>query len=258
MKVSGPRLTPSRRPRILTFAPSVHRRNLGDLGMFRRLNRLAFGVLSLAVLGGPSMAAASQTVDAAAGKERFIVVARSDADYDRLRAAVQRAGGSVVKDMRDGGMLVATGATSLKAQVQATGLSRAVAKDHIETLIQPEAKRDTLNAAAVRSRTVVDPAKSQAIAKAQPIARAQAGAAAAATVKADPAFSFPGLMWSSERIEAPAAWQTTTGAAQIKVGVARYGPRLHACGTGVQGRQRRRFHRHRKPADLQHVLCEPV
>src|SRR5262245_53906108 len=132
--------------------------------MFRRLDRLALGVLSLAMLGAPSLVVAAQTEDAAAGTERFIVVARSDADYDNLRAAVQRAGGSVVKDMRDGGMLVATGATSLKAQIQSTGLSRAVAKDHIETLIPPEARKDTLNTESVRSRTVVDPATSAAIA----------------------------------------------------------------------------------------------
>jgi subtilisin family serine protease len=195
--------------------------------MFRRLDRLALGVLSLAMLGAPSLAVAAQTVDAAPGTERFIMVARSDADYDNLRVAVQRAGGSVVNDMRDGGMLVATGDTNLKSQIQSTGLSRAVAKDHIETLIQPGARQDTLNAASLRSRTVVDATMTEAIARTQPItgaeglgAEAQGRGPAALAVTPDPAFSLPGLMWSIDRIEAPAAWQTTTGAPSIRVGVA--------------------------------------
>jgi subtilisin family serine protease len=180
--------------------------------MSRRLTRFGIGaLLLLAMLAGPSLAAAAPQADAAAGKERFIVVARSGADYDNLRAAVQKAGGSVVKDMRDGGMLVATGAPSLQGQIAATGLSKGVAKDHIESLIQPSAMRDLTNAAAVRSRTTVDSATSRAVAQAQ---------GRKPQVTGDPAFTFPGLMWSIERIQAPQAWQTTTGSGQVKVGVA--------------------------------------
>jgi subtilisin family serine protease len=180
--------------------------------MSRRLTRIGIGaLLLLTMLAGPSLAAAAPPADAAGNKERFIVVARSAADYDNLRAAVEKAGGSVVKDMREGGMLVATGATSLKSQIAATGLSKGVAKDHIESVIQPSALRDLTNGMAARSRTTVDSATSRAVAEAQ---------GRRPPVTGDPAFGFPGLMWSIERIQAPQAWQTTTGSGQVKVGVA--------------------------------------
>jgi subtilisin family serine protease len=63
----------------------------------------------------------------------------------------------------------------------------------------------------MRSRTVVDAARSRAVAEAQ--GRKQ-------QVTADPAFDLPGLMWSIERVQAPAAWKTTTGSGQVKVAVA--------------------------------------
>ena len=39
-------------------------------------------------------------------------------------------------------------------------------------------------------------------------------------LRATLAFAQPGLMWSLDRIDAPQAWQTTTGTGQVRVGVA--------------------------------------
>src|SRR5262245_45074472 len=156
------------------------------------------------------MVAAAPTAEAANGRDRFIVVAKSDADYDALRADVERAGGSVVKDIRDSGLLVVTGASSLKSKIQSNARAKAVAKDHVETLIRPSAKLDLTNSSALRSRTVIDSATS-AVAAAGRTRRPVTG---------DPAIAFPGLLWNLERIHAPEAWQVTTGAQAIKVGVA--------------------------------------
>ena len=73
--------------------------------MRTRSSRLVIGlVLLLTMLGAPSLAMAAQDAQRQSGdaNERVIVVARSDADYDALRADVQRAGGSIVSDIRSG------------------------------------------------------------------------------------------------------------------------------------------------------------
>ena len=183
--------------------------------MSLQVNRIAAGVLLLvAMVGAPSLATAATTSGQSQGgseTERVIVVARSDAEYDALRSEVERAGGSIAKDIRSGGMLVATGTPGLQSRIEATGRAKAVAKDHIETLIRPSAQADLLNSSTVRSRTTIDAATSNRIGE---------GAAAKKTVTGDPAFSYPGLMWSLLRIHAAEAWQTTLGSPAVHVGVA--------------------------------------
>ena len=60
--------------------------------------------------------------------------------------------------MRAGGMLVVRGAPSLKGQIQASPRAKAVAKDHVETLIRPSAKLDLTNSSVLRSKTRLDSA----------------------------------------------------------------------------------------------------
>jgi len=202
--------------------------------MSTRLYRFVIGVfLLLSMLGGSSLASAAPVADAAQPRDRLIVVARSEADFDNLRSAVERAGGTVIKDMRGGGMLVVSGTPAQRAQIQASGLSKAIARDHIETLMSSGSRQDFTNATAPHQRTVVDPAASLAAAATRASATSAAtpdgirdAAAGGArrnprrSVNPDPAFDYPGLMWSIDRIEAPAAWETTTGANAVRVGVA--------------------------------------
>ena len=176
--------------------------------MSKPFNRIAVGGLLLTLLGAPSLTAAAPVGSASAEQERLIVVARSDAVYDQLRLAVQQAGASIVKDIRDSGMLVVRGSSAAKAQIQASGLSKAVARDHVEQLVPNDAARaDLTNSSGARTRTALAPDASQAVAQQR-------------SVTADPAFALPGLMWSSGRIRAPEAWPATTGSPRVLVGVA--------------------------------------
>jgi subtilisin family serine protease len=177
--------------------------------MSKPFNWIAVGLpLLLIVVSAPSLVAAAPAGSASAEQERLIVVARSDAVYDQLRLAAQQAGASIVKDMRESGMLVVRGTAAAKAQIQATGLSKAVAKDHIEKLVPNDSARaDLTNSSGSHVRTALAPDASQAVARER-------------SVRADPAFALPGLMWSIDRIRAPEAWRATTGSPRVMVGVA--------------------------------------
>src|SRR5438270_586008 len=179
--------------------------------MSKRFNRVAYSVpLLLTLIGTPALGAAVPSAAASDDRERLIVVARSDADYDELRVAAEQAGASIVKDIRDGGMLVVRANNAAKAQIQATGLSKGIAKDHIEKLVpNAAAGLDLTNSSGFRSRTALDDDESEAVAEAE-----------GRHTRSDPAFSFPGLMWSIERIRAPRAWEETTGSPSVTVGVA--------------------------------------
>ncbi|HEY1298246.1 MAG TPA: S8 family serine peptidase, partial [Chloroflexota bacterium] len=176
---------------------------------FVHLDRLVVGACLLCVLVGTSSAAGVPgTAEAAGPRQRYIVLTRPGADIDTVKAAAQRNGAAVNDNLRDNGMLVVSGSAGLPSQIQATGLVDAVVKDRVEKLVLPGASRDGRNTGP-QPKIRLDAATSQAIAAAQQ--RRPIG---------DPAFAKFGLMWSIDRIEAPAAWQTTTGSAQVRVGVA--------------------------------------
>jgi subtilisin family serine protease len=192
--------------------------------MRTRLARIGISaLLPLAMLSAPSLVTAApgpETTTAPAAQalakgspDQYIVVARSDADYDNLRATAQRAGASVVKDIREGGMFVVKASPAAKANIAASGLAKGVAKDHLETIIQPAGKSDLLNTSTLRTKTQVDAGTSAAIA-------AATGRNERRSFTPDPGFFFPGLMWDLPRIGAPQAWQVTSGAPAVRVGVA--------------------------------------
>jgi subtilisin family serine protease len=175
--------------------------------MRSRLVSLALGLLLAAPMwGAPISASAAPQAPA----DRLVVLARGDADYDRLRDTVRRAGGTIVRDVRAAGMLVVRGNAGLRAQVEASGLTRGIARDHVEKLFPTEAARQdrTFNTG-LRVKTALGEAASAA-----------AAASLGKRVNADPAFDLPGLMWSIDRIEAPDAWRTTTGDPRVTVAVA--------------------------------------
>jgi len=173
-------------------------------------------VLLLALILPPSLVAAAPAADAQGARERFIVVAKSEADHDAIRAQVQRSGAQVVRDLRSDRLLVVNGASALKTQIQATGRAVGVAKDGLRQLIRPSQQSDMFSSAfsATRARpqrTVIGGAT--AAKAAQSIQRTR-------TVNADPALDFSGLLWNLQRINAPGAWETTLGTRAVTVGVA--------------------------------------
>src|SRR3954452_23252091 len=100
--------------------------------------------LVLSMLDAPMPAAAAQPRGGSIG-DRLILVARSGADVDRLRAAVQHSGATVVGDLSDGGMLVVRANAQAQSQMQASGLTSAIVPDHIEKLApDPSAQADML------------------------------------------------------------------------------------------------------------------
>jgi subtilisin family serine protease len=105
--------------------------------------------------------------------------------------------------------------SSANAQSFSLGLARnahvkAVAPDRIERIVPPEFANPT----AKQTRIVIDGSK-----MARPVSKAKPKIA----ITPDPAFGLAGLMWSIERVNAPAAWPQKSGLGlgfqSIKVGV---------------------------------------
>ena len=176
---------------------------------------LVAALTGLSILAAPSIVTAAPSAAQSSGtRERMVVVPKTAADFDALRAQVQRAGGSIVKDLRGAGVLVVTGPASLKNELKASGRAKGVAKDQIRHLIRPSMAEEMWGRAGFsREKTTVaaTPAVAAAAAAARNGRRAAIG---------DPALGFQGLLWNLIRINTPEAWRITTGAPAVRIGVA--------------------------------------
>jgi subtilisin family serine protease len=147
-------------------------------------------VLLLAVAGlvsaGSGLAATRGTSAPASG--RFLVVAKSNADYAALKAQLAASGTSVVSAMPQIRTLVVVRPLGL-ASLQANTHVESAVPDRIEQIVPPEDEQP-----GAQRHTITGPP--------------------------DPAFDLPGLMWSINRINGPEAWNTTTGSSDVLVGVA--------------------------------------
>jgi lantibiotic leader peptide-processing serine protease len=155
--------------------------------------------LSLLGLVPVSVASAAQQAP-----NRYVAVAKSDADYVRLRAEILAAGGKIVRENPQINMLTVSmpgGQAGVQAQsrLAASPSIEGLARDHITQLILPEGQK--LSAARpTRTRVNVNGAQQVVI--------------------PDPAFGLPGLMWNVERIRGTQSLQVQTGVPTVKVGVA--------------------------------------
>ena len=147
------------------------------------------------------LSGAQQSARQGQQKRRFLVVAKTEADIDALRADVASAGGTIVSDLGQIGALAVTGTDAIRDRLRASAFAQGVAPDHIVRLIDPASAKEMNNGTTGRH-----PAPTAFIRK--------------PAVTPDPAFSLTGLMWSIERINAPQAWKTTLGSPAVKVGVA--------------------------------------
>jgi subtilisin family serine protease len=142
-------------------------------------------------------------LSAAGPQDRYIVVAKSDGDFDGLKQDAQKSGAKVLREMRDTETLVISASSAAKSQLAASTHAAGLAKDGVRQLIRPGMAQELFNANAkpTLNKTKLDsPFKKK--------------------VNPDPAFSLPGLMWNVFRIQAPDAWKFTTGEPGVKVGVA--------------------------------------
>jgi hypothetical protein len=77
--------------------------------------------------------------------ERYIVTAKSDAQFDALRQDATNSGAKIVWENRDIKMLVVSATSSAKAKLATSQNTGGVAKDQIRTLVQPNNSQDLLN-----------------------------------------------------------------------------------------------------------------
>lgn len=169
------------------------------------MRKLIFAGLGIAVLIVALILtyASPPQLSAAGPQDRYIVVAKSDGDFDGLKQDAQKFGAKVLREMRDTETLVISASSSAKSQLAASTHAAGLAKDGVRQLIRPAMAQDlfSANAKPILNKTKLDsPFKKK--------------------VNPDPAFSLPGLMWNVFRIEAPDAWRITTGDPSVKVGVA--------------------------------------
>ena len=163
-------------------------------GIIRRFAAVATAVIIISAVGvAPAVADAPHHVGSFG---RWLVVARSSADFASLRADVLAAGGRILRELPDIDTLVVAGAANVQALASDSHAS-AVAADRVEQIAPPEGGTMSRHA---------------------PLGHGSAGGHAKVTP--DPAFGLPGLLWNVDRVGAPQAWRSTTGSPAVTVGVA--------------------------------------
>ena len=136
---------------------------------------------------------------------RYLVVARSSADYAGLRAKAVKAGARVLRDLPQAKSIVVNASASARSSLAADKRTLGVAKDQVRR-IDSERSTPNLSAPGLRSATQLK-------------AKAPA-AAAAAGINPDPAWDYKGVLWDSRRFVLPQGWKTTAGSSAVTVGVA--------------------------------------
>jgi subtilisin family serine protease len=136
---------------------------------------------------------------------RYLVRARSAADYAGLRAKAVSEGARVLRDLKQVNTMVVRAPAAARTSLVADRRTLRVASDGLRRLTS-ERSAPNLAAPGLRSATQV---------------RATAPAAtAAAGINPDPAWDYKGLLWDYRRIGLPQGWRTTAGSPKVTVGVA--------------------------------------
>ena len=166
---------------------------------------LSAAILLVMVFSSAMPAAASPSTAPAQANKRYIMVAKSDADFAQMRADAIKNGATIVKEIPQTGILVVTTpATLAPSKLATSSAAQSVVPDRIEKLVKPQAAQEMgFNATPGRNR----------------INLGQKGIGPKG-ITPDPAFAIPGLMWDFNRINAPQAWKKTGGDSAVIVGVA--------------------------------------
>jgi len=139
----------------------------------------------------------------ASAGERTLVSAKSDAEYDTLRADVIAHGGKILRELRHVRVLIVDTDKAGKAALKANAHVAGVGKDRIVRIVPDQAKEEMFGTA-----------------PRNPLLSGLSDHGSGGVVTADPAYSYPGLLWNLDRIKAPVAWPKTTGSPKVHVGVA--------------------------------------
>src|SRR5215203_2111161 len=157
----------------------------------------------LAMLGALLPQLASAAPEKASG--RYLVRARSSADYTALRAKAVKEGARVLRDLRQVNTMVVRAPESARSSLAADRRTVGVARSQVLKLAA-EVGAPNLDNPGLRGATRL---------------RAKAPAATtAAGINPDPAWDYKGLLWDYRRIGLPQGWKTTAGSSKVTVGVA--------------------------------------
>ena len=140
--------------------------------------------------------------------DRYLVRARSSADYAGLRAKAVQSGARVLRDLPQLHMMVVRASAAAHSSIAADRRAAGVARDRLQRVAVDEpagapnlSKPGVLWGAQVR------------------LPAAAAAKATAAGINPDPAWDYKGLLWDYRRIGLPQGWKTTAGSPAITVGV---------------------------------------
>ncbi|MGZ4612264.1 MAG: S8 family serine peptidase [Kineosporiaceae bacterium] len=175
--------------------------------MARPRLRWAAPLVAPAVLLAMAPAAHAAGPSPQAKPGRYIVLARSDADYRALRAKALSEGAKVAQDIPKLRIMAVEGSASVRASLASDGRAAGVATDHVSRITTADPPRRNLSAPGLRSATRVSP-------QAEPAPSREQG------INPDPAWDFKGLLWDYRRIGLPRGWRTTAGSSDVTVGVA--------------------------------------
>jgi lantibiotic leader peptide-processing serine protease len=137
---------------------------------------------------------------------RYLVVARSSADYSALRAKAVKEGARVIRDLPQAKTLVVNATASARSSLAADRRTVGVARSQVRRITAEPSSTPNLSAPGLQGATRVQ-------------AKAPA-ATTAAGINPDPAFDYKGLLWDYRRIGLPRGWKTTAGSGTVTVGVA--------------------------------------
>ncbi|HJU00415.1 MAG TPA: S8 family serine peptidase [Actinomycetes bacterium] len=157
----------------------------------------------LAMLGALLPQLASAAPERASG--RYLVRARSSADYAGLRAKAVKDGARVLRDLKQVNTMVVSAPAAARSSLAADRRTLSVARSGVRK-ITAEVGKPNLDAPGVRGAHQL---------------KAKAPAAATASgINPDPAWDYKGLLWDYRRIGLPQGWKTTAGSSAVTVGVA--------------------------------------
>ena len=141
--------------------------------------------------------------------DRYLVRARSSADYAGLRAKAVQSGARVLRDLPQLDMMVVRASAAAHSSIAADRRAAGVARDRLQQAAVDEpagapnlSKPGVLGGARVR------------------LPAAAAAKAAADGIDPDPAWDYKGLLWDYRRMGLPQGWRETAGSPKVTVAVA--------------------------------------
>jgi hypothetical protein len=215
-----------RRIVVQTYAPEKddahvrhNRAESSDPSKGESMKRLRVGIFAgMVLVAATVVSGANARVEQSIAQplERYIVVAKHSAAAPAVKSAAQAAGGKVVATIPEANISIVVGSgPDFRQQLAANPNVQAIARDHVERLIQPGMQKEFYGQTGGFSGQTTG-SKTKLNGPTAPFAFAP---------PSDPGSDnsvFPGLPWNLNRIGVPAAWNGTVGGGtgDVLVGVA--------------------------------------